>query len=180
MKKTFSFLWSRNRFLNENYTLKISVSIHKKVNTFVFKFLSDLSECLLQRHLSKVWYVTGFNRRDQIDWQRTCIFDWHHGKNEFLLFFSGCFLLFVCECFLPILLHINVQFQIMYNTACTFLLNIFMLYSVFRYMFLPSDFYKQQSLLHSAWQLTFLCAVLAVTYNATRLTREVWLMINIF
>lgn len=67
----------------------------------------------------------------------------------------------------------NVKFQIMYSTACTFLLTIFMLYSICRYIFLPSDFYRQQSLIHSEWEMTYLCVVIMVIYNASRLTREV-------
>ena len=61
----------------------------------------------------------------------------------------------------------------MYNTACTFVLTIFTLYSIFRYMFLPNDYFKQQTLIHIEWQMSFLCAILIVIYHASRLTKEV-------
>lgn len=65
----------------------------------------------------------------------------------------------------------------MYNTACTFVLTIFMLYSIFRYIFSPNEFFKQQAVLHIEWQLTFVCVVLTVIYNASRLTREVLIIL---
>lgn len=68
-----------------------------------------------------------------------------------------------------------LHFQIMYHAACTFILIIFTLYSIFRYIFQPNEFFKQQTLLHIEWQITFLCVLIVIIYHASRLTREVWM-----